>query len=391
MINNVQNIANVNAVQLTANGKVGVKSLPAINSFVNIEVLEKMNNGFKILVDGKLFQSKLPVNLSKGDEVFAKVVSHRPFTLGLDNFVPGGKMNAAHLALVLAKLGIKETALSKSVIKNIAANGKPLVKSKLQRLIEYMEVSDITLDEMQMTLLINIIWNDNKDNYKGSLDSFAKIFDVTFEELSRQIFLTILKINDLDYPNELYRRLNDYVIYQLDEAHNNVIALKDKSNSFLNIAEFTKTLEPALDMVQRKELEHLKKYMLKYVLQKALYGRFDYNPEFAIIKGKKSLELFNYDLNMLSSGDITTYNINANSFESVYGELSFSFMINESSCRGKIIGDSESLTRIKGGLEKMKTNISKKINNDIDLVLQTKGNKQTSIGASAIKSIDFQV
>ena len=329
--------------------------------------------------------------LSKGDEVFAKVLSHQPLTLGLDNFVSGGKLSPAQITAALAKLGLQETELTKSVIKNVTANKQPLVKSKLQRMIEYMEASELTLDEMQTALLINIVWSDDKDHYKGTLDSFAKIFDVTFEELSRQIFLSVLKINDLNYPIEFYEKLNERIIYQINDNINNITALRDKTNGFLSLAEYFKTITPALNILQSEELDYLKKYLLKYVLQKAMYTRFDYNPEFAIVKGKKSLQLINYNMNLVGSGDITTYNVSANKFESVYGELSYSFMINEASCRGKIIAENETLNRMKSGLENLRKNISKHLGMDIELILQSKNSKETSINATVIKSIDFQV
>jgi len=85
MIKKFSNTVFVNTFDDESN-KVFPQLYPSKNSIVNVQVLDKIGPVFKILVNGSLFQSKLPIELGINDEFLAKVISENPFILALNVF-----------------------------------------------------------------------------------------------------------------------------------------------------------------------------------------------------------------------------------------------------------------------------------------------------------------
>ncbi len=298
MIESVVNSVKVEQGLIQLKSSSGFKNMPAVNSTVLVSVLDKIGPNYKLLISGSVYQSNLPIVPEKGEEFLARVMSQQPLTLGLDNF---GKLNQTDnqgMSLLLSKLNIAETALTKSLIEKVISLKRPLLKSKVNRLIELIENMDIKIDDVQMQLLISIVWNLSNDNLSSTKNVFESVFDITFEELSKMIFSLVEKSNSLNLSENFYDLLNNKIILDSStlESQSKISSVKDKSEEFLSVIQY---ISANIDLYNHNKsvmalFDDLKTYMLKYIIQKAFYGKFNLYPEFVIVKKDKSLELVNY-------------------------------------------------------------------------------------------------
>ncbi|MGD8777630.1 MAG: hypothetical protein PVH88_01565 [Ignavibacteria bacterium] len=298
MIESITNSAKVETGFIQLKPSSGFKNIPAVNSTVLVNVLDKIGANYKLLISGSVYQSRLPVAAEKGEEFLAKVMSQQPLTLGLDNFTKFNQVDNNGLSLLLTKLNIAETNLTTSLLEKVISSKKPLIKSKLKRLIELVENSDIKIDDIQMQLLISIIWNLSTDNFKNTRNVFENIFDISFEELSKKIFDLIQASNTLNLPQSYYDLLNSKIILDISTLNSmpKTSAVRDKSAELLNVIHFIDANRSLY--VNNKTVINLfndmKVYLLKYIIQKAFYAKFNLYPEFVIVKRDQNLELINY-------------------------------------------------------------------------------------------------
>lgn len=298
MIGQVINITGIQPGSIKAQEAESLlKLLPAENSVVEVSVLDKPGKGvYKLLIEGNVFQSKLPIGANIGETLIAKVISVNPFTLALDNIFPAKMLNNSSIAAVLAKLGLAETEVSVKVLKTFLSEQKPLVKSKLKKIIDLLEKEGIKLDDQQLSLFIQILFPDeNKGTFLNK--SFAKLFRYPAEDLAAEVLNSVKRLNKMGVPEELISQVNRALVMDMAEGENpDAIALKEKTSPkqegfFGTLSEMESLSESA-----KKELSALEEILVRFNMLRACYYRTGVYPGFVIVRSGDELELVEYRL-----------------------------------------------------------------------------------------------
>jgi len=195
MIGRIENInSSIGEVKIVAS-RVR-KNLPQLNSLVKIEVLEKLKSNYKILVDGELYQSKLPIKANSGEIMLAQLVNMNPLTLRLDSFIGSQMLSDGMAGLILKSLGLGKTEIAEKLILELLKSKKHPSKEKIKQFVDFAGSSLTSLDELQFSLLAAIIWDDKSYNSGSEKRAvFSSIFDISFWDLAEQIFQTVLFLN----------------------------------------------------------------------------------------------------------------------------------------------------------------------------------------------------
>ena len=137
MINQITNTIFTNAAALNMLQQNSSQNLPDLNSLVLLQVLDKIGNNYKILINGILFQSKLPLSLKVGEETIAKVISQNPFSLKLNDLLKAKYLTSENISLLLSLLGIEQNEKSISFVKELLSHKQSLRKSKIKKALEF--------------------------------------------------------------------------------------------------------------------------------------------------------------------------------------------------------------------------------------------------------------
>ena len=298
MISAVTNIANTFSGTINvAAGSVAGK-LPDVNSTALLNVIEKLDKSYRVLINGKVFQAQLPINAEKGDDILAKVLQQNPFTLSLDKFGNLLAQDSTAIYSLLEKLSLVKNALSEKVLRNVIAAKKSLTKTKLEKLINYMEKAAVDFDETQIVILINLIWDNPNESFNDVTKSYNKIFDISFEKLCEEIFESLLILNSLNLPQNIYNKINDVMIFEFNNEADklSLISLGDKSDEFLSLTRLIESeiAKDYLSAASISSLEVFQSLLIKYILQKAIYNKYSIYPEFTVVKSNDNLDLLNY-------------------------------------------------------------------------------------------------
>ncbi len=306
MINRISNI-----VQSAELGKVKLqavripKTLPQVGSFVKIEVLENLKGNYKILVNGNLFQSRLPVAAKAGDVLFAQVISGNPFTLSLDSFTAAKPGEAGIAAAVLAKFGLGKTAVAEKFVSHLLKSKKPLVKEKLKEALEFIEGSDLNSDKLQLAFIAAYFWDDNGETYSQKRSVYRRVFDLSFDELCEAIFKKTVRLSAENLETEFYETLKSKLIFEHEkfELEKNANALFGKVKSAIELADYFETYsrKPFVTESVRRELESFKEILIKYVLQKSLLNKYGLYADFAITLAAEGLHLWRFEFSRITN------------------------------------------------------------------------------------------
>ncbi len=300
MINNISNI-----VQTQKIGEIKLqpvrlpKSLPQTGSFVKIEVLEKLKGNYKILVNGNLFQSRLPVSTKVGDILFAQVISGNPFTLSLDSFLAGKLGEAGIIAAVFSKLGLRKTAFADKFMARLLKLKKPLSKEKIKNALDFIETSDIRLDELQTAFLIAYFWDENGETFSQKKSIYRRVFDLNFNELIEAIYEKIVSLSGKNLEMSFYSVLKEKMIFEHENFADsrNVNAIFGKVKNAIELADFLEKYrrKPFVTESVAKELDLLKELLIKYVLQKSMLNKYGLYADFVITLAAEGLHLWRFE------------------------------------------------------------------------------------------------
>ncbi|MFH0734164.1 MAG: hypothetical protein V1773_07655 [bacterium] len=319
-----------------------VKSYPPINSVVVLKIIEKVDQFYKLLINGTVYQTKLPIELKEGELLLGKVITSNPLVIGLDNFGHLKVINQQMLIDVIKKIGIKLNQNSIELVGKVITAKKALVKSKIEDLIEIYK-SDFNINDVQIALLISLLWNPNYTNKEDMEDEVRIIKTIPFDKLCNEIFKSIIRLNNLNLPPIIYEKIGkafilDVVDEKIVDIFNN--RAKNINKLIIFIDKWCKTNY----ILKREvaELEYLNERLIKYVLQKETYERFNFYPDFLIIKNHKELDLvlFTFELIKGSSGmDYYKVDIGCGSDLNFKGSVTGYFVNNKFSGKTALTGN----------------------------------------------------
>lgn len=299
----ISQVINITGIQLSSikqsDAEVLPKLLPAENSLVEVSVLDKPQGGsYKLLIEGNVFQSKLPISLNIGETLIAKVIGLNPFTLSLDNIFTAKMLSGSNIALVLSKLGLAESEVSLKVVKEFLKEEKPLIKSKLKKIIDLLEKENIKLDDEQLSLFIQMV---HMDEGRGSFlkKSFARMFEYPVETLADEVFNSVKRLNAMGLGDEVISQINRALVIEIPEKGSiSAMELKEKTSAHLEevLSPLTQMETPSGKEGLKMELLILKETLLRYNMLRACYQRTGIYPGFIIIKSEGDLELAEFRL-----------------------------------------------------------------------------------------------
>ncbi len=282
-----------------------IKNLPTENSIVLLKAFEKVDNGFKLLINGDIFIAKLPLQVKTGETLLGKVISSNPLVIGLDNFVHLKFIDQQFVAGLAEKLGIKQDKFNIELVGKLLGGKKALLKSKIEDMIDICE-PDFTLTEMQMGMLINLLWTSNYNDKNDLYHEIKVIKEIPFDKLCNEIFKSIIRLNNLNLPIEIYNKIKECFFIDLNSINKlsenrieDVISLSIYLDSY---AEKYKVLKTESD-----EIETFNYKIMQYVFQKSIYNNFNFYPDFYIILNNKELDLIIYSFEILEGSKGANY------------------------------------------------------------------------------------
>jgi len=393
MIKKVSNSVLTKSSNVTLTGSGKPKSVPAINSLVLVSVVGREGRSYRILVNGSLFQTTLPFLLESGEEFLAKVLMHKPFTLAVDSFTSTKEIDQSVLSIMLARLGVDESELSKKILKAVIKSKKALVKSKLKRVVEYLNYQNIYYDEIQIALLLNIVWSIGKENYEEFITSFSRIFDISFEELSKAILASLERLNSIDNRDTIVNKFNETLIFQSEDptAKSNISAVVDKSKSFIELSQM---IDSSNNFgMPEAELNVMQALMLKYIIQKSMFNMFRTFPEFIIVNSNNVLEIIivRYDKLQNSNGELL-HKISSEFHINNLGDFGFRSYLSNTKLNGDVILDIKNIKQAESKINLFNDKLSESLKVDSAVRVLLKG-KYKNIsqnhfdGISAINAI----
>ncbi len=300
MISSLDNNKYISLDVLKLSSKGFLSNLPQENSIVTLKVVEKFDALYKVLIDGEVFQTKLPIDVNKGDLLVGKVITNNPLTIGLDNFGQLKFIDQQVLVDIIKKFGIKVTKTSLTVVEKLVVAKKTLVKSKVEDLISLID-NDIEMIDYQVGILIGLMWSASYQR-KEDLYEVAKIMkEIPFDKLCNEIFISIIRLNGLNLPNSIYDEIKKvFFVNIVDESFPNLAANKNSSVISL-ILLLNSWAERYINLkTESDELNYLIEKLIKYHFQKKIYNSFNFFPDFYIIINNKELDLVVYSYEQLN-------------------------------------------------------------------------------------------
>ncbi len=311
---------------------------PSKNSIVNVRVIDKIGPVFKILVNGSLFQSKLPIGLGINDEFLAKVISENPFILALNVFDENESGLLFITEFLLSEIKFELTPSIKKALLIILENKKALIKKKLKKLINQLKNINRELNEIEIGLLINLIWEPNEDYDEELFGKKDNVFNISFEKLAESIYETFIDLQKEKISQDIENLLNSTLVLNLDEQDEvtQSFVLSNKSNRFLKIIKLIDFYNEERNFNHRTAV-NLETLLLKYILQKVVYGKFNVQPEFVILKKETDYELVIFTVEQIDNKlNKNSIRITCNTVTEAFGNTFWELYLTSDSVNGEI-------------------------------------------------------
>lgn len=250
--------------------------LPAENSIVLVKVLERLNGQFKLLVDGNVFQAALPMALLKGDEFLAKVLKQKPFTLQAD-VLHSGRANNTVAAGLVKRLGLSGT-LAESITTELVGKKKPVIKSRLEWILDKADEQMLHPDPMQMQLVVALSMIPIQE-LEESGSSVKELFQRSIQEVMKEIFRFVtVTLPSVKYPQGI-----------AETVHAVLVKAKPPKNAspekeIIDLIFRLKEVAAAVAVGGKQAYEAFIDNLVEYTLQKSVYNFFKIYPSFLIIR-----------------------------------------------------------------------------------------------------------
>lgn len=301
MISGVQSIVFTSPVStISPTAAQANTKLPLENTLALVQILEKSNAGYKMLVDGKIFQSNLPFPAQEQEVFLAKVVSTKPFTLQADNLVTANHLGSGVVFGLLKKLGLAENDRNALVLETLLKKKKAIIKSQFEK-IENIVDSKNKIDDLQAALLCGLYFAPpaEAEGFKSEGKTLfnrpiIQIIEEIFAEITNYLSIhsnrdtnlaELLKVVFLEKERDSLRKIQKYFDF--------VEMVTNQKNRFMFL------LSGEENIIGSK----IANLITEYMIQKAVYNRFGVFPDFIISSAYSgcALSVFNHSRELGSS------------------------------------------------------------------------------------------
>lgn len=301
MKDDIRNIINFENL-IKTRSSIGVGSnMPTKNSIVKLVPLEILEQGVKVLIDGKLFIAIIEGEIPLKEEILAIVTSTNPVSLTL-NFTSRFARNEDKLiSELLPNLQLPDNEKNRSVIRKVIEEEQIIIKSKIQTLIELLDY--IKVSGVEYSLLVQLVWNNHDKNKSFIEDLYLNLFDETFETICEKLFNTINELLFSNLPQYIVHKIRNSLIYSQNSI--NLNALLDKSKALLQIVKLINENNDSLKNYNNNLHLDFIRYTAKYALQKSVFQDFDYSPDFIMIQKDTEATMAHYNIKKVYSNNNT--------------------------------------------------------------------------------------
>lgn len=310
--------------------------LPAVGSLPSVSVLDKSGDIYRLLINGSVFQAALPIDVKTGELMLARVISQVPFVLALTGLTGRGALTPQVLDMLLNRLSIRNTPGSKKMLQILLEEDRPVVRSKMEKLLEMMERHDLQFSDAALGFLASFITSDRADE-RYLEGGAAGIFQFLPGDLSISIFERVQELTAKNYRDPLEEQVIENLCLNPNmESIEYVLALKENFTRILRTILLLKS-----NISDRNDpLFILRELLIKYSVLRSHYYTTGRCPEFIIIRNEDGLSLCRYELeNDDSHGvklirmDMEPQNLGPVRFEAICGNSSMncSFAASEES------------------------------------------------------------
>jgi hypothetical protein len=306
MKNEIRNIINLEDITKLRSSMSISSNMPSKNSIVKIIPIEFLEKGVKALIDGKLYiafiEGKIPIK----EEIISIVQSANPFTLSLNLNSELSKDNTILLDQIIKKFEMKNSAFNRKLILKVIEEGNILIKSKYLQLTELLRY--IKVNGLELSLLINLVWNNN-DKHKQFIDElYSDLFNETFKEVSECLYKAINELLFSNLPQFIIHQISEKLIY--DKKNENIKSLVDKSKELYEIIKLLNDYQKSNISLDNSVISDYIFYSTKYILQKSVLKEYDYFPDFVLVKKDSELEIIHYSVKKLfNTNDNLSYKV----------------------------------------------------------------------------------
>ncbi len=176
-----------------------------------------------------------------------------------------------------------------TILEKIIEERKPVIKSKVNLLLDFILDNKMELSDSQLSLLVNILWSERGSSTKLAEELFENLFNEPFELVIKHLFEATKEIVYAKIPSFIMQQINE-TIY--DESIDNTVALNGKKEIIIEVIKsLNKNLTVNKNVEDRNIIEEYIEYGTKYILQKSALQNFDYYPDFVIAKNENDLLL----------------------------------------------------------------------------------------------------
>lgn len=302
-ISNIINMESITRVRnsMSLNGK-----LPTKNTLVKLIPLEYLEQGVKVLIDGKLFIAFIDGRIPIKEEIIAYVKSVNPISLSLNLSSVNKKDENFFVDQIMKKFSIKDSEEIRKTINNVIEEGNILIKSKIMLLTEMN--SFIKADGLEYSLLMNLVWNNSDKSRNFIQELYDELFNETFESVCDSLFNSVNELLFSNIPQYLCQNIRDSLIYNEDNL--NTDSLTSKADQIYNLIKQLNKVKDTCSSIEEKSIADFINYGAKYILQKYVLKDYDYYPDFVIANKKSELTVIHYSIKTVyNSQNIKSYKI----------------------------------------------------------------------------------
>ncbi|MEE9429546.1 MAG: hypothetical protein V3V16_00800 [Melioribacteraceae bacterium] len=288
MTDSLLNIINIQDLQKTRKPSDSI-TMPKQNTLVTVTILERLELGVKVLIDGKLFIAIINENVAMQEELIAWVTDSEKFELSL-NLSNQFRENSNYiLSEINTRFGFSNSVSANKILTKIIEERKPVIKSKVKLLFEYIQQNQLKLSDSQIFLLINILWDEKGNSTNFIEELFENILSEPFENVCKQLFEITNEIIFAKIPSFIIQQINKTVY---DSSTDNVDALYNKKEIITKaVISLNNYLTNETLIGNRDVVEKYVEYGTKYILQKTILQQYNCYPEFVIAKNENELIL----------------------------------------------------------------------------------------------------
>lgn len=299
--------------------------LPAVGSVPSVSVLDKSGDIYRLLINGSVFQAAIPIDVKTGELMLARVISQVPFVLALNGLTGRGALTPQVLDMLLNRLGIRNTHGSKKILQILLETDRPVVRSKMEKLLELMERQDLQFGDAALGFLAAFITSDRTDE-RYLEGGAAGIFQYLPGDLSLSIFERVQELTAKKDRIPLEEQVIENLCLSPDmESIEYVLALKE---NFTRILRTILLLKSGISD-RNNTLFILRELLIKYSVLRSHYYSTGRCPEFIIIRNLDGLSLCRYEFENDDTQGVKLIRIDMEPqylgpvrFEAIYGNTS---------------------------------------------------------------------